>query len=311
MRVEPDDGKTVVASRQPLNGAHMRAAAAAQDDRSLRERRREREVLLGERLLVDDGRLRIRQPEGRGLDHCVAARAPGARNPDESRRERAPAGVTLILAGLERDRGQRVAVRTLRPKSRHQDPGYREAGLRRDDAVEHLRKLGEIGELGRSREVARLAEAVDPDGRNVELPRRRDVVEEAGCDVDVAPGRRIKPVGEDLPVAVRRLVRADLARDDRPVEGNTDGLHGGGEEVLIRVRERHESPPSRPELGEGPGDLREDRPRGQRLGKGVRLGFRELQALALGEQDERLVQDFAVGQRAFELDSRLDLVVAL
>ena len=35
------------------------------------------------------------------------------------------------------------------------------------------------------------------------------------------------------------------------------------------------------------------------------------QALALGEQDERLVQDFAVGQRAFELDSRLDLVVAL
>ena len=69
----------------------------------------------------------------------------------------------------------------------------------------------------------------------------------------------------------------------------------GGEEVLVGVRERHEPPAALAELGERARHLGKDRPRGQRVAERVRLALRKLQPLALGEQDERLAQDLAVG----------------
>ena len=83
MRVEPDDAQAVIAHRQALDCAHVRATASAEHDRAFRKRAREREVLLAERVLVDDARLGIGKRQVRGLRHRLAARAPRARDPHE------------------------------------------------------------------------------------------------------------------------------------------------------------------------------------------------------------------------------------
>ena len=61
MRVYPDERQALVAGSEALDRADMRAATAAEDERSLGQLGGERERLVAERLLLDDRRLRIRE----------------------------------------------------------------------------------------------------------------------------------------------------------------------------------------------------------------------------------------------------------
>src|SRR4051794_5079959 len=91
-----------------------------------------------------------------------------------------------------------VAARTVKPSGRN-------------ELIEGVREVPEVGELARRPRLAGLAEAVDPDRAQAELRRRGDVVEMALRDVHVATALGAVFREEPLPVAVARLVRADLA----------------------------------------------------------------------------------------------------
>jgi hypothetical protein len=119
MGVEPDDAEPVVASRQALDCANVNAATTSENDRTLRKRAGEGEVLLAEGLLVHDAGLRIGERQVRRLRHCLAARSPGARYAHERSEEGAAARVTFVRALVERNRGERAAVRTTGPQARH------------------------------------------------------------------------------------------------------------------------------------------------------------------------------------------------
>src|SRR5918999_5455070 len=114
---------------------------------------------------------------------------------------------------------------------------------RRNELVEHGAQPGEIGELSRRRRLSLLPEAVDPDRADAELACGSDVVEVALGHVDVARPIRVRPLVEGSPVAVRRLVRADLRGDDRAVERDADPAQRGFDQVAIGVREGDELPP--------------------------------------------------------------------
>ena len=111
VRVQPDDGESVVTRGEPADRADVGAAAAAQHERAVRQTAGDRVGLLRQRLALDDERLRIREGEERGVGHRLAAHAPRARDAHEPRRERCAAAVALVLV-VERDGGQRPAVRT-------------------------------------------------------------------------------------------------------------------------------------------------------------------------------------------------------
>src|SRR5439155_27294795 len=112
VRVEPDEPEPAVARSEALDGADVRAAAAAQDERALGELARDREVLLAERVLLDHRDLGIRQRQPRRFGHRLTVLSPGLRDADESGRELATAGVTLV-GGTEGDRRVGVAVGAL------------------------------------------------------------------------------------------------------------------------------------------------------------------------------------------------------
>src|SRR5436305_14059708 len=83
-----------------------------------------------------------------------------------------------------------------------------------------------------------LAEAIDPDRAEAELVGGTDVVEEARRDVDV--GQAAGLALERLPGAERRLVGADLRRDDRDLERDAELGHGGTAVVAVGVgQDRH------------------------------------------------------------------------
>src|SRR6476620_804092 len=105
------------------------------------------------------------------------------------------------------------------------------------------------------------AEPVDPDRRDAELPGGLDVVEDALGDVHV-PDLAAMVLAEDLPVPVRRLVRADLTGDDRVVE-----------QVAVGVREEAESPTARTRGAQARTHVVEDRPLRKRSRKGARLAL--------------------------------------
>src|SRR5207248_6111523 len=111
---------SVVPRGQPLDGPDMGAAAAAEDEGPVRERGREREVLLVQGLLLDDGSLRIREREVGSVRHALAAVPPRARDANEAGGEDAAAGVALVVAA-QGDGGQRPAVGAARAKTRHDE----------------------------------------------------------------------------------------------------------------------------------------------------------------------------------------------
>ena len=59
MRIEPDDGESVVPRREPADRADVRAAAASEHERALREPTRDRVGLLVEGVEIDDERLGV------------------------------------------------------------------------------------------------------------------------------------------------------------------------------------------------------------------------------------------------------------
>ena len=117
VRVEPDDRDPSMARGQRLDGADVGAAATPEDDRALRQLERERQALLGERVLLDHGGLGVRQRQARRFGHRLAVPPPGARHPHEPCRERAPADVALVVRA-ERDRRVRPALGALGAQSR-------------------------------------------------------------------------------------------------------------------------------------------------------------------------------------------------
>ena len=152
---------------------------------------------------------------------------------------------TTSRAGRCPIRPARASLRSgaVRPGRRRSRSG-RAASPRscRRELVQRVRELADPRERHRRTWIVGLTKSVDPDRRDAELVRRLDVVEEALRDVHVStsigPGRLV----EDLPMLVSRLVRADLARDDRELEGDAERLDRCVDEVAIRVREDPELP---------------------------------------------------------------------
>jgi hypothetical protein len=117
--VEPDDRETVVSHRESLDRADVGAAAAAEYERALGQRGGQREVLLGQRVLVDDGRLGVGERQESRLDHLLAPVTPGAGDAHEAGEEGAAAGVAFVVALAQRYSGERVAVGAAGPQMRH------------------------------------------------------------------------------------------------------------------------------------------------------------------------------------------------
>src|SRR5580765_2625830 len=115
---------------------------------------------------------------------------------------------------------------------------------RGNELVQHRRESGQILDLARRGRTGGLAEPVDPDALQPELIRRRHVVVEAGGDVHMAVAVGMGAREELRPVAVSRLVGADLGGDDRLVERNADPDLRGGDEVAVGVGEDRQPPPA-------------------------------------------------------------------
>src|SRR5205085_5557468 len=107
----------------------------------------------------------------------------------------------------------------------------------RDERVEGAGEPGQRAQLDVRPRPCLLAEPVHPDRGQPELTRGRDVVEEARSDVHVTSAIGAGSRVELLPVPVRRLVRADLRRDDGELEWNADALHRRVDEVTVGVGE--------------------------------------------------------------------------
>ena len=90
MRVEPDQREPATSRGKTLDSTDVRAAAAAQHDRSAGKDRCELEVLLGERVGIDYGGLRVRERQGCGVGHGLPALAPRARHADKPARQLSP-----------------------------------------------------------------------------------------------------------------------------------------------------------------------------------------------------------------------------
>ena len=135
VRVEPDHGDPAVTSREGLDGADVRAAAAAEHQRPLGQLESERQALRGERILLDHCRLGIRKRKRRRLGHRLTAPAPGAWNPHEASGERPPAGVAFVLRP-ERDRRVRPAIGALgaQPRQDPRDATYERARSKMSDS---------------------------------------------------------------------------------------------------------------------------------------------------------------------------------
>jgi hypothetical protein len=118
VRVEPDDADPPVPGGEPLDDADMRAAAAAEHEGPLRQVGGDGERLRRQRLLLHDRDLRVGEGQRGGLDHRLAAVAPGVGDADQPGRERPAAGVALVPVV---DGHGRVAVtgRASRPQQAH------------------------------------------------------------------------------------------------------------------------------------------------------------------------------------------------
>ena len=138
MRVEPDERQALEARGEALDRADVGAAAAAEHERALGKRRRQRELLLAEARLLDDRHLRVHEVERRARDHDVTTVPPGPRDAHEAGRELAPAGVALV-AGADRDRGVRPAVRALAAEDAHAST-FSYASVRRTTACLRARR---------------------------------------------------------------------------------------------------------------------------------------------------------------------------
>src|SRR4051812_17049145 len=111
-----------------------------------------------------------------------------------------------------------------------------------DKLIEGPGESGQIGELARCGRLVLFAVAIDPDRLQSELVRRNDVVIVALGDVHVSVTRSARFFEELQPVAGGRVVRIDLRRNDRKLEGKADSPDRRLDEVAGGVREGREVP---------------------------------------------------------------------
>src|SRR5438552_8651573 len=159
-------------------------------------------------------------------------------------------------------------------------------------------------ELGVRLRFGLLAEPVDPDRAKPERRRRRDVVEEARGYVDVRVGLGAASGEELVPMSARRLVGADLGRNDRELELDAESREGRVEEIAVGVRQDGQPPARGSYLRERLGHLDERCPPGERAAERV--------LLVCGSAKPRKSNGhyLAIGPAwIFPLDLRLELVI--
>src|SRR6266545_3202529 len=138
--------------------------------------------------------------------------------------------------------------RTPSTTSSRSNPGGGSRSLIGDELVEQVGEAGEIRKLCRARELAALAQPVDPYGGDSELRSRGDVVEQARRHVDVPRAVGLCPSPEDVPVLVGGLVRTGIVCGDNQVRLDADVQDRRGEQVRVGVRQDAQPPPSRSDL---------------------------------------------------------------
>ena len=116
MSIDPHERDAVVAGGERLDGAHVRAAATAEDERALGQLARDPQRLLAERVLLDNRGLGVGKRKPGRLGDRLSAFAPGTRHAHQAGRELASARVALV-AGADRHRRERAAVRAPRAQA--------------------------------------------------------------------------------------------------------------------------------------------------------------------------------------------------
>src|SRR5439155_18145945 len=134
--------------------------------------------------------------------------------------------------------------------------------------------------------------AVDPDRAQSKLGRRSDVVEVTLGDVHMPVARRAGLLEEARPVRVLWFERAELRRDDRKLERDSDPYLRRLDEVPVCVGEDRELPASAARILERRRNLRERLPRGQRFRQPGGLPLRRT------ELTHRVGHDLPIAARA-------------
>src|SRR6266508_1532086 len=91
-----------------------------------------------------------------------------------------------------------------------------------DELVENVRKRREVRDLPVRLRLGLLAQAIDPDRGQAQLPRRRDVVEEACRNMSMPLAVGLRHLEKALPVAVSRLVRVHVFGHDREIDRHAE-----------------------------------------------------------------------------------------
>ena len=264
-----------VARGEPLDRADVRAAAAAQDERTFGQRRRRARDSARERVLLDDRGLGVRERRAtRRRVHLLSAGAPGARHADQPGPERRARRSGTRSSSPDGDRGEGAAVRALRPKPRH---GARLPG---DDRVERVRSpFRSVSSAARGASLFSPSRLIQTAGTPSSAAGRRSWnALAATCTWPSAVD--VVALEERVPSAVRRLVGAACRAVIVSVDRHADLLDRGREEVRIRVREDRELPAARPQLLELAGNLGERWPGRKRLGERASRRPAELEPLA-------------------------------
>src|SRR5216683_795578 len=117
---------------------------------------------------------------------------------------------------------------------------------RRDEAVERVGEIAQVGQFGGG-----------------------EIVEGARTDVDVAILGGVAAFEELLPVAEGGFVGAGFGGGDRQVDGHADAFHRGGEQVGVGVGQDRQAPAVFSELRQRLRYFGEGGPVGQGVGKRI------------------------------------------
>ena len=277
----------------------MGAAAAAEDERALRE--------LAARVAICSSSVSSSIVAASGQGSAVRSASAIASPPCPTRAgrgrvlRRTPAARVALVVRPDRDRGQRPAVGAACAEGAHGSRLRATSSSRSPAAPNRSAQLA-----GRRDAVARLAEAVDPDAAQTELVARRDVVKERRGDVTWpsrgarACGRRTPPSGGARACTSRSPVRRSTSSNVTPSCTCDAAMKSRrcsrGRRASSRARRSSSSARA---------------PRGTPRQPGSESASAVLRALGRAEPAHRLGHHVAVTRVAVGRELGLDLVVAL